>query len=358
MFLIAFVFCGLGLACGMFLLRSIPLCPTSPLASPHFISVIIPARNEENNLPRLLECIRSSLLIAPEVLVVDDESTDDTAAVAARAGATVLSGSPLPVGWTGKTWACAQGAAEAQSNLLLFLDADTWFSPDGLARVLAAWEQHSQERIALSILPFHTAIKPYEKLSLFFNLLSAFGAGGFGTVGKSRLFGQCLLISRDLYDACAGHTAVRSRILENLAMADHLESIGARCVCLGGRGTLNVRMFPEGIGQLCESWTKAFADGAAASHPTVLKLAVAWLSALCTIVLLAFVVPWPLRASVTLLYFVASAQVYWFARQIGTFGVITALLFPVPLFFFFGLFTVSLTNRMLRRQVSWRGRQV
>jgi len=90
----------------------------------------------------------------------------------------------------------------------------------------------------------------------------------------------------------------------------------------------------------------------------VLKLAVAWLSSLCTVVLLAFVVPWPLRASVTLLYFVASAQVYWFARQIGTFGVITALLFPVPLFFFFGLFTVSLTNRMLRRQVSWRGRQV
>jgi 4,4'-diaponeurosporenoate glycosyltransferase len=358
-FLILLVLCILGLAGGMFLLRSIPLCPESQPASFHHVSIIIPARNEEKNLPRLLDSIRTSqLLVSPEVIVVDDESTDGTSAVAVRGGAKVVVPGTPPAGWTGKTWACAQGARAAQGSLFLFLDADTWFSSGGLPQLLSAWEQHSGERIALSVLPFHTTHAPYEKLSLFFNLLMAFGAGGFGGLGKPKLFGQCLLISRDLYEACGGHGAVRGRVLENLAMADRIEAAGARCVCLGGGGSIYVRMFPEGLAQLCESWKKAFADGAAASDSAVLTLSVVWLSALCTIFLLLLASPWALRGFAALLYLVAAAQVYRFARQIGAFGIVTALCYPIPLLFFFGLFATSLMDRMLHREVTWRGRTV
>jgi 4,4'-diaponeurosporenoate glycosyltransferase len=356
--LIVLALCLLGLASGRFLLRSIPLCPKSQPSFSHRISIIIPARNEEKNLPRLLASIRKSQLAAPEVIVVDDESTDGTSAVANRCGARVVVPGTPPAGWTGKTWACAQGATAAQGNLFLFLDADTWFSPEGLPRLFSAWERQSGERIALSLLPFHATCAPYEKLSLFFNLLMAFGAGGFGGIGKPRLFGQCLLISRDLYLDCGGHAAVRGRILENLAMADRIEAVGARCVCLGGRGTFQVRMFPEGLAQLRESWKKAFADGAAASDSAVLALAVAWLSALCMVFLLLFALPWVTSGSAAILYLAAAAQVYWFARQIGTFGIVTALFYPIPLLFFFVLFTGSLVDRKLRRQVMWRGRTV
>jgi 4,4'-diaponeurosporenoate glycosyltransferase len=353
----ALVLCALGLTAGFLLLRTIPLCPASEPASSLQISVVIPARNEEQNLPRLLESIRTTST-KPEVIVVDDASTDATALVAIHNGAAVLRAASLPAGWTGKTWASAQGVQTAAADLLLFLDADTWFLPNALDRLISAWQQHSGERVALSLLPYHATQALYEELSLFFNLLMAFGAGGFGRVGKPRLFGQCLLIPRDLYEACGGHASVRGRILENLAMADRIEAVGGRCICLGGRGVLQVRMFPEGLSQLCESWTKAFADGAAASDSAVLALAIVWLSALCGILLLLCFAPWPMRGAALALYLLAAAQVLWSARQIGGFRWTTALLYPVPLVFFFGLFTSSLLNRILRRQVTWRGRQI
>ncbi|MBS1801870.1 MAG: glycosyltransferase [Acidobacteria bacterium] len=358
MFLAVLVLCVLGLAAGTLLLRSVPVAPDGEISLRHRVSVIIPARNEEKILPRLLASIQPEQSMETEIIVVDDNSTDATAEVARRAGATVLQGSTLPAGWTGKTWACAQGAEIAQGEMLLFLDADTWLAPEGLHRYLSAWDEVADRQMALSFLPYHVMKAPYEQLSLFFNLLMAFGAGGFGAIGSPRLFGQNLLISRELYNACGGHSAVRSHILENFAMAERIEAVGGRCVCLGGRETIHLRMFPEGLAQLCESWKKAFADGAASSDGVVLSCSIVWLSALCTVFLLLCFAPWPLRALAAILYLAAAAQVFSFARQVGTYSFISALLYPIPLVFFFGLFGSSLLSRALHRQVSWRGRRV
>ena len=358
MFIAVLVLCVLGLAAGALLLRSVPFASVSPLTRRHRISVIIPARNEAKNLPRLIASLQAADCAELDVIVVDDGSTDATSEVAAQAGATVLQGASLPAGWTGKTWACTQGAEIAQGELFLFLDADTWLAPEGLHRLLSAWEKFSGQRVALSWLPFHLMKAPYEQLSIFFNLLMAFGAGGFGAIGKPKLFGQNLLISRELYVASGGHRAVRSRILENLAMAERIDAIAGRCVCFGGRETIHVRMFPEGFAQLCESWKKAFADGATASGPAVLAISIVWLSALCTVFLLLCFAPWPLCALAVLLYLSAVVQVFLFARQVGKYSFITALLYPASLVFFFGLFSSSLLNRALHRQVSWRGRRV
>lgn len=358
MILAVLVLCVVGLAAGALLLRTVPVSPPGEPRGVPRVSVVIPARNEEKNLPRLLASIQTARSAVAEIIVVDDGSTDATAKVAASAGATVLQGAALPAGWTGKTWACAQGAEAAEGDLLLFLDADTWFAPGGLTRLLSAWDHDTGQLVALSALPYHVTEAPYEQLSLFFNLLMAFGAGGFGAIGKPKLFGQCLLISRELYQACGGHGAVRGRILENLAMAEHIEAAGGQCVCIGGRETIQLRMFPEGLAQLCESWKKAFADGAEASGGAVLAVSVVWLSALCTVFLLLCLFPWPLRALAVILYIAAVGQVFSFGRQIGTFSLAAALLYPIPLLFFFGLFTTSLLNRMFKRQVTWRGRRV
>lgn len=290
-----------------------------------------------------------------EIIVVNDGSTDGTSLVARAHHARVIESRPLLPGWTGKTWACFQGAEAAMGDSLLFLDADTWFTSSGFDRLMAA---HPSRDVALSLLPFHVTRKSYEELSLFFNLLMAFGAGGFGSLGGPRLFGQSLLISRQLYERCGGHAAVRGTILENLVMSQTVEMAEGRCRCLGGRGVLNVRMFPEGFRQLREGWIKAFAAGAAASDPRVLGVSIFWLSALCSTFLLLLLLHGFWRAPFAVLYVCFAAQVYWFARQIGTFRVLTCVLFPVPLLFFFGLFTQSLVRRLLKQQVTWRGRQL
>ena len=127
------------------------------------LSIIIPARNEEQNLPTLLDSITSQIVHPREIIVVDDSSTDRTAEIARKQGATVVVSQPLPDGWRGKTWACHQGAQAATGEKLLFLDADTWFELDGLTRILANYRGG-----ASSVGPFHAVRRPYENLSLFF----------------------------------------------------------------------------------------------------------------------------------------------------------------------------------------------
>jgi len=78
----------------------------SPLPA---LSVIIPARNEEKNLDRLLAIPGAGGLLPDEILVVDDHSEDATYEVGIRAGCTVIRSAEIPEGWVGKTWACWQG---------------------------------------------------------------------------------------------------------------------------------------------------------------------------------------------------------------------------------------------------------
>lgn len=232
--------CALGLPAAFSLIRSVPLCPPGELHSAAHFSMVIPARNEEQNLPRLLASIAASSVQPDEVLVVDDGSTDGTAAIAHKFGARVLTSVRLPAGWTGKSWACHQGAQYATGDLLLLLDADTYFVPGGLDRVIDYWLREQNRSLVLSLLPYHEMVAAYEQLSIIFNLLMAAGAGGFGDINSSRLFGQSLLIAKETYLAAGGHAAVRGVVLENLRLAGRLRTAGARLVCLGGRGTLRL----------------------------------------------------------------------------------------------------------------------
>jgi 4,4'-diaponeurosporenoate glycosyltransferase len=91
------------------------------------ISIIIPARNEERNLSRLVRSLKAQTLKAHETIVVDDHSEGLTAEAGRMAGCIVLSSKDLPEGWTGKPWACWQGAQKATGDSFLFLDAGTFF---------------------------------------------------------------------------------------------------------------------------------------------------------------------------------------------------------------------------------------
>ena len=114
----------------VFLFRVPPCRRREPAAETPAVSVIIPARDEEDNLPALLASLARQDPRPAEVIVVDDNSTDQTAAVARRCGAAVVPSKPLPEGWRGKPWACCQGAEAARGDVLLFVDADTFFERD------------------------------------------------------------------------------------------------------------------------------------------------------------------------------------------------------------------------------------
>ena len=80
------------------------------------ISIVVPARDEAHNLPRLLASLAALTPAPAEVIVVDDHSTDGTGDLARAAGATVVVPPPLPPGWLGKAWACHAGAQVATAS--------------------------------------------------------------------------------------------------------------------------------------------------------------------------------------------------------------------------------------------------
>lgn len=350
--------CAVGLPAGFLIIRRIPLCSFAQSHDATSLSVVIPARNEEDNLPRLLHSIATSAVRPAEILVVDDASTDNTAAVAQSLGATVITSVPLPNGWTGKAWACYQGAQSAIGDCLLFLDADTFFVDRGLERLVVRWLRERDPRLVLSLLPYHAMSAAYEQLSLFFNILMAGGAGGFGLVSEPRLFGQSLLITKETYFSIGGHAAVCGFVLENLNLAHLVRTSGARILCLGGRGTLHMRMFPGGLGQMSSSWTKAFIHGATVSDRLVLASAVVWISALWSTALLLIVPRDYGRLGLAVVYLLLGLQLVWLARQLGNYRLLTCLLYPLPLAYYCAVFVRSATRRALHRKTVWRGREV
>lgn len=354
--MIAPLLCAAGIAAGFLVAGRIRACRPGPPAPAPSFSIVIPARNEEQNLPRLLNSLLGSALRPAEVLVVDDGSSDGTAAVASRFGATVLASAPLPPGWKGKPWACAQGAGRATGQLLLFLDADTWFVPGGLDRLIACWARRQDPALVLSILPWHAVAAPYEQLSLFFNLLMA--SAGFAIPARPRLFGQSLLVTRQMYAAAGGHASVRGMVLENFVLADRFRLAGARLLCLAGAGTLHMRMFPQGPAQMRESWAKGFALGAAHSGSLVLLCTIVWVSALWSALSLLLVPSGGGRIGPLLVYLLLAAQLAWLSRKMGAFHLLTCLLYPLPLLYFCAVFALSAARRALGRTSSWRGREV
>jgi 4,4'-diaponeurosporenoate glycosyltransferase len=348
-----------GLVAGFLLLRRVPLVPRSNCGKSHdlAITVIIPARNEAMNLPALLRSLPKSSSTELEVLVVDDGSTDATAAIAAQHNATVITSLPLPQGWTGKNWACLQGSSAARNDVLFFLDADTRFLDGGFNAIVQYFAALPPDA-ALSLLPFHRTEQWYEELSLFFNIVMAMGAGGFGGVDTPHLFGPSLLLRKDLYHRAGGHHAVRQHILENLEFASCLSIAGGELRTLGGRGALETRMFPLGFSQLFESWKKAFAAGAKTTSSFVLGLSIAWLTSAMFTFLLLLAAPRSLLPAACGLYVLFACQVALLAKQLGSFRWVTAVAYPIALVFYFVVFGQSLWMQLAGRQVRWRGREV
>jgi len=350
---------------GFFLLFRIYSCRASVNRNTHnpSVSVIIPARNEEHTLPDLLNSLSGQLSSENEVIVVDDHSEDRTKAVAEKSAVKVLESLPIPEGWLGKTWACYQGARIASGEILIFLDADTVLEKNGLKKII---ETYVAKDGVLSIQPYHKMRNLYEQLSAFFNIIMMAGSGAFTVLGRRikpiGLFGQVVVMRRQYYLDSGGHDQVKGEILEDLAFGSELQKKGVEIHCLGGKSTVSFRMYPNGIRELINGWSKGFAMGAAKTSIPLLILIVAWISgsigttrSLIEIIIATNNIQIAFYGSLYILY---AAQIYWMLVRIGNFKFYTALFYPVPMAFFVVVFAYSFVRTFLVRSVKWKGREI
>jgi len=207
------------------------------------VTAIVPARNEEAVIAR---CVRSLAGQAARVLVVDDHSADRTAEEARAAGAAVIPAPPLPPGWLGKPHACWTGAQQAETEWLLFVDADTWYQPAFLPSILAFARARALD--AVTLFPRQVCLRWYE------SALVEYGLGlYFSGVDSTRLLdprapdalanGQCILIRRDAYLRIGGHEAVASSVTEDVALAAILKRHGVPFAVCRAERLASVRMY-------------------------------------------------------------------------------------------------------------------
>jgi 4,4'-diaponeurosporenoate glycosyltransferase len=329
------------------------------------VALIVPARNEAGSLPHLLGSIADQTLPPAEIVVVDDGSTDETAAIAGELGATVVHAPPLPDGWVGKSWACHIGSLRTTSEVLVFLDADTRLAPDGLERIVTAWERGAAEGL-LSVQPFHTTAQPYEQLSLYPNLMAMLASGAFGP-GRRRWspvgFGPCMVTSRAAYRSVGGHESVAGEVIEDIALARTYGSAGLPVEALAGGTSISFRMYPGGVRQLIDGWTKNLAGGPRLVSVVPLVAAVCWILASIAAATdgaeaLLGATSGPERWSALSIGALAAVQVAVLARRVGRFAWWSAPGFPVLLAGFVALFVRSALHRAVRRTVSWHDRTV
>ena len=323
-------------------------------------AVIVPARDEAATLPILLGSLAGTDPRVDEVVVVDDASTDATASVARACGARVVVPDARPPEATGKVWACATGVDATASPDLVFVDADVEVAPAGLGAVL---DHLATTGGLVSVEPHHRIERPYEQLSALPAIVAvmATGAASPWRPALRAAFGPLLACHRTDYEDVGGHLADPGAVAEDIALAARFRADGHPVAVLGGGDLIRFRMYPAGIGQLVEGWTKNLATGAGATRPLRLLAVVAWVTALCWSMVALAAAPlapttapaWAVGLSVAF-----AVQVWAMARQLGSFGPWPALALPLHVAGFVALFARSVQLTVVRRQVVWKGRAV
>jgi chlorobactene glucosyltransferase len=229
--------------------------PALPAEQAPHVAIIVPVRNESANVRACLQSLFAQCYPAGRfcVLVVDDESTDDTACIVAAmaeqdACLSLLRSPPLPPGWVGKSHACWIGAAAAPApaRWLCFVDADVHAEPSLLASAVRTAGGEGID--LLSLMPRQELRSFAERLILPCGLfVLAFCQDLRRRQAKdsadATATGQFMLIRREAYAAAGGHAAVAGAICEDVALARLIKRRGQKVVLRSGDRLLSTRMY-------------------------------------------------------------------------------------------------------------------
>ncbi|MCA9395773.1 MAG: glycosyltransferase [Candidatus Omnitrophica bacterium] len=227
----------------------------SPLQYSPKISVLIPCRDEASTIEENILSLLKQDYPHFEVIVLDDHSTDNTAAILKRLAdknrnLRFISGKDLPEGWQGKNHACAQLAEAAEGEWLLFADADTRHEPDMLRSAMQTLLEEKAD--LLSTFPRQRFGSIGDELVvplMFFILLSYLpmyfvskriwkGFGHFATA-----CGQFILVRKNIYEAVGGHAALKNRISEGPLLASAVKKAGGKLILRDGSAKVSCAMY-------------------------------------------------------------------------------------------------------------------
>ncbi|MBN8704448.1 MAG: glycosyltransferase family 2 protein [Bacteroidetes bacterium] len=216
------------------------------------ISILIPARNEEKSLPKTLEALLQLPDPIHEILILDDFSTDATAAIVSVVSrhepkVKLITGNPLPAGWLGKNWACHQLGQQATGDFFLFIDADVILKPHSID---SAAEHFSKYRLALlSIFPDQIMITAGEKAvvpvmhHILLSLLPLPLVRKSEFPSLSAANGQFMLFDRETYQNHRFHELEKGSVAEDIRIVRRMKTLKLKVDCLLGNDLVLCRMY-------------------------------------------------------------------------------------------------------------------
>lgn len=341
--------------------------PGAPAAG---VSVLVPARDEARVIGRLAAAVLANRDVDLELVILDDDSQDETAAIVSALAVTdprvrLLRGQPLPTGWCGKQHACWQLAQAARHDLLVFLDADVTLEPDALARTVAFLETrgvdlasgfpHQETGCLLDwlLLPLiHFVLLGYLPLAI---------ARIDNRPGLAAGCGQLFITRREAYRACGGHAAIKASLHDGIKLPRAYRAAGLSSDLFDAGDIARCRMYGTNR-EVLRGLGKNATEGIAAPGsilPFTLLLAGGQIlpALLLGSGLAAGWEGWPTWGVAMAL---AAAAAAWAPRLLAVYrfghSLTSALVHPLGVAVFLGIQWTALIRRSLGLKTSWRGR--
>jgi chlorobactene glucosyltransferase len=234
---------------------SLPACP--------FVSVCVPARDEQRDIEACLTSLLNQNYPHFEVIVVDDNSTDNTPGIIEslrerHANLVAIQGAALPSDWYGKPFALHQAAQKARGELLLFTDADPVFQRYALTTAVHLMQKHQLDM--LTLLPgaefgsfWERAVQPV--IFAFIAALTRFGKVNDPESPAAMGVGAFIMLRREVYDRVGGHETLKQAILEDIGMARLVKHAGAKIMIADAQKIYSIRMY-HSFREIWVGWRK------------------------------------------------------------------------------------------------------
>ena len=333
------------------------------------LSVLIPARDEEENIGPCVESLLSQEYPHFEILVLDDHSTDRTRTILegmaqGDARLHVIAGEPLPSGWLGKHWANHQLAQRATGDLLLFTDADTRHKPDTLRDAVSALIVRRLD--LLTAFPHEEMLTWGERLTVpilgfsifcFFPLLLA---TRLRIPAVTVAIGQFMLFRRQAFEAIGGYRSVRGDVVDDVMLGRRTVAMGFDWQLMDGTRHVSCRMYRD-FSSAWEGFTKNLF---ALFDYRVVLYSIGWLWIGVSFLLppLVLVFPslgrlWNIPTEMALIAVSQALLIFALAYHRFRFPMYLVVLYPLNMFMFILLAVRSLLHTVLGYS-SWKGREL
>jgi glycosyltransferase involved in cell wall biosynthesis len=323
------------------------------------VSVLIPARNEENNIGNLLTGLQNQDYKNIEIIIFNDQSTDKTASIVNNFAEIdkrikLINSNGLPDGWLGKNHACHSLAKHASGKYLLFLDADVKIGDNIIQQTTQFSEKHMLG--LLSIFPMQITKTLGEEITvpnMNFILLSLLPLilvrkTSFSSIAAAN--GQFMLFKTEIYSKLKPHEKMKTSKVEDIEIARFFKKSKIKIACLVGNPSITCRMY-SGFSEAVYGFSKNVIQFFGGSFFMAILF---WLVTSLGFIVILFSFPTP----IFLLYMLALILTRIFISIVSKQSVFRNLKLAIPQQITMGIFIFQAIINTFKKQYSWKGRNI